>query len=221
MSIYLDSAEISEIKKAFQYPFTAGVTTNPSIIAKTLGKPAIDRAGYEAFLKKIGAEIKGDFFIQTLNNSQETIVKEAVALHKLFGDRCVIKIPVIAEGLKAIKELSDKGIRTAATAVFTGVQAHLCLLSGAEYVIPYYSRLQKTGIDPLDVVEDILDIIESQEFEGKLLVASVKNTFDMLEIVRAGAHGVTLPLALLEDLYCHPQTLEAVDAFNKALNVTE
>lgn len=220
MAIYLDSADLTEIEKFVDFPFIFGVTTNPTLISKALGKKEITRKDLEEHIKKIADLCDGEIFVQTTASKADKMVEEAKGIHKILGDRGIVKIPLTGEGLKAIDILSDEKIRTAATAVFTPVQAYLAMLSGADFVIPYYSRLQKRAQDGLDIVEDILDIIENQELEGQLLVASVKNAFDVLEIVRAGADCVTLPGDLISELMLHQQTDEAVKDFDKSLKIT-
>ncbi|MCE1248710.1 MAG: fructose-6-phosphate aldolase [Firmicutes bacterium] len=219
MGIYLDSAVISEIKEFIELPFVEGVTTNPTLIAKALGRDTITWAEFEAHIKQIGELVDGDIFVQTNHKDAKGMVEDGKKIHAVLGTKAVIKIPATSEGLKAISELADNDIRTAATAVFTGVQAYLAMLSGADFVIPYYSRVQKAANDGLDLVEDILDIIESQEMESQLLVASIKNNFDVLEIIRAGAHAITIPADIIKELLAHHQTEDAQAAFNKSLTV--
>ena len=221
MAIYLDSANLEEIKDIKAYPFVEGVTTNPALIAKALGKERITAEEFEEHIKKIKELVKGEIFVQTNFSESVKIIEEGKRISKILGNQAVIKIPVSLEGFKAMQKLSSQGIKTAATAVFTAVQGYLAVLSGAEYVIPYYSRLQRGGQDGLDIVEDLMDIFESNDFDAKLLLASVKTPFDVLEIVRAGADGVTLPKCTIDELIFHHQTKEAVEQFDKALKVDE
>ena len=220
MGIYLDSADIQEIKDIKSYPFVEGVTTNPALIAKALGKGEITHDEFEKHIKKIGKHIKGDIFVQTNFAETDKIVTEAKKIKEILGDRAVIKIPISMEGFKAMEKLEKEKIRTAATAVFTAVQGYLAILSGAEFVIPYYSRLQKGSQDGLNIVEDLMDIFEAHDLDTKLLVASVKTPFDVLEIIRAGADAVTLPKDTIDQLLFHHQTKEAVEQFDKALKIT-
>lgn len=223
MAIYLDSADLAEIEEIIQYPFVEGVTTNPSLIAKALGvtpeNPKIKRERFENHIREIAKLVKGSIFVQTNHSEEKMIVEEAKRIHEILGDRGIIKIPVSLEGMKAIKTLSTINIPTAATAVFNGVQGYIAMLSGAQFVIPYYSRLQKEAQDGLNIVEDLLDIIEANDFDCGILVASVKSGFDVLEIVRAGADAITLPADLLKELIVHHQTTLAIQNFEKALKV--
>jgi len=219
MSIYLDSADLKEIEKYIKYPFIDGVTTNPALLAKTLDKTEITRDEFEEHIKKIGEIVEGDIFVQTNCDNSGQIVEESKKIHDILGDRCVIKIPPTFEGLKAIYDLSPEGIRTAATAVFTGVQGYAAILSGVDYVVPYYSRLMKTTQDGLNVIEDILDIIEVNEFDAQLLVASLKTTFDVLEVIRVGVDAITISASLIDELYKNSQTNEAVKLFERSLKV--
>lgn len=221
MSIYLDSADLKEIEKYMDYPFIDGVTTNPALLAKTLDKSEITRDEFEEHIKKISDIVEGDIFVQTNCSKAEQIVEESRKIHEILGDKCVIKIPPTFEGLKAIYDLSLMNIRTATTAVFTGVQGYAAILSGTDYVVPYYSRLMRTTQDGLNVIEDILEIIEVNEFESQLLVASLKTTFDVLEVIRAGVDAITIPASLIDELYKNSQTNEAMKLFEKSLKVSK
>ncbi|MCD4783691.1 MAG: fructose-6-phosphate aldolase [Candidatus Eremiobacteraeota bacterium] len=221
MSIYLDSADLKEIKKYINYPFISGVTTNPALLAKALDKSNITIYEFEEHIKKIGDIVEGDIFVQTNRSKAEQIVKESRKIYEILGDKCVVKILPTFEGLKAMYDLSFKDIRTAATAVFTGVQGYTAILSGADYVVPYYSRLMRTTQDGFNIIEDILDIIEVNKFDNQLLVASLKTTSDVLEVIRAGANAITIPASLIDELYENPQTNEAVKLFKKSLRVSK
>jgi transaldolase len=204
-----------------ELPFIMGVTTNPTLISKALRKKEITWGEFENHIKKIGELVDGEIFVQVNHTDSKKMIEEGKKIHAILETKAVVKIPATAEGLKAIDELSAGEVRTAATAIFTGVQAYLAMLSGADYVIPYYSRVQKAANDGLDLVEDILDIIEAHEFDVNLLVASVKNNFDILEIVRAGAYAITLPADLIKDMITHHQTEAAETAFNQSLIIKD
>jgi len=221
MGIYLDSANLEEIKNIMKYPFIDGVTTNPAIISKALEKSEVTWDMFEEHIRKIAKLAEGDIFVQTMMTGEEDMVKQAGKIHDILGDRGVIKIPASISGLKAIKILSSDGIRTAATAVFTAMQGYIAMLSGAEFVIPYYSRIDRSGQDGQSVIEDLMDIIEACDFETKILVASVKSSYDVLEIIRAGADAVTLPQSVISEIISNHQTDEAIVNFERALKIEQ
>ncbi len=219
MSIYLDSANLREIDEAGVYPFLAGVTTNPKLIARVVGSPSIAQEHFMEYLKKIHKAITGDLFVQTNHNISKHMVNEALCLKELIGEQLVVKIPATLPGFQAIHELHNKNIRTAATAVFTGVQAYTAILCGADYVIPYYSRITSSMKDGLEVIEDILTIVENGGFECQVLVASLKSPYDVLEVLRVGVHAITLPADLLAAILSNSQTMTAVNEFMNSLSI--
>jgi transaldolase len=217
--IYVDTANLREIEESKNYPFVVGVTTNPKLIAKEMDLRKTTENEFLEYVKKLEQAVCGDLFVQTNHGSSEEIIDEAKKINKITGERGVIKIPVTLPGLQAMSELSTKGIRCAATAVYTGIQAHLAISCGAEFVIPYFSRLDWSMHDSIQLIQDIVGIIENGIYDAKLLVASVKTPFQVLQIFREGAHGVTIPLELIGDLILNTNTQNAVNEFNSALEI--
>jgi transaldolase len=219
MSIFVDTASLRAIDDLKNYPFVTGITTNPTLIAKAVGSTSISQEHLTEHLRKIKELFEGQIFIQTNYPDSKSMVEEARQLHQLLGEKLVVKVPVTLPGLQAIDVLTNEGIRTAATAVFTGVQAYIAMGCGAEYVVPYYSRIAHSMQDGLDVIEDILDIIDNSGYDCQVLVASLKNPFDVLQVLRVGAHAVTLPMDLLASLLVNSFTQDAVQEFQHALKI--
>jgi len=219
MGIYLDSADLAEINKAAVLPFICGVTTNPALISKALGAKDIKLKDFLSHIKKIKKIVNGDIFIQTNYSNSEKMIEEAEKIYEITGEQGVIKIPTTEEGLLAISALSKVGIRTAATAVFTGIQAYLAAECGAEFVIPYYSRVEVNMRDGLELVEEILEILASCSSFSSLLVASVKSRLDVQKLLCAGVDSITIPLELIEELVKSPYTDDAVKKFNDAMRI--
>jgi TalC/MipB family fructose-6-phosphate aldolase len=217
--IYVDTANLKDIEESKYYPFVTGITTNPKLIAKEMGVRRVSEEEFLEYVKKLSAAVMGDLFVQTNHGTKDEIISEAEKIIGITGEKGVIKIPVTLPGLQAMDHLTRKGARCAATAVYTGVQAQLALSCGAEFVIPYYSRLEWSMHDSLQLIQDIVAIIENSIFDAKLLVASVKSPFQVLEIFREGGHGVTIPLELVGELIMNTNTQNAVNEFNNAFEI--
>lgn len=221
MGIFIDTASIREIGDSANYPFLAGVTTNPKLIAKALSSHSVAREHFLEHIKRIKQAFEGELFVQTNYSATEKIVEEGKEIHQVVGDRLVFKIPISLPGLQAMKELSEDGIRTASTSIFTAMQGYLSMESGASYVIPYYSRIMNAMGDGLEVIEDMLDFIDNGGYDCQVLVASMKTPFDVLEVIRAGAQAVTLPPPLLASLIPNPHTISAATEFEMALKIVD
>jgi len=207
MELFLDTGDINEIRKYVEILVIEGVTTNPTIVSKT-GKKLVE------LLKEISQIIGPDKFIhsQVLSRDYQGMIDEGEFIHKLHPNMYV-KIPVTIDGLKAIKELSNRGINTTATAVFTAHQALLAAKAGAGYIAPYVNRLDNISSDGVGVVKQIVNIIEKHKLNSKVLAASFKNSQQVIEIIEHGVHSVTVPTDVLENMIKHPLTSNSVDQF--------
>lgn len=215
--IFIDSADIKEIQKAFKYPFISGVTTNPKLISKALGKEVLKREDFFSYILKIRELFQGKLFIQTNFYETEKIVKESIEIYKFLEEDCIIKIPATLEGIKAIYHLAEEGVETAATAVFNGIQAHFASCGGASYVIPYFSRVTRSLRSGIDLIFEIANVIDPST--TSILVASVKERADVLELLKIEVSALTLPLNLIESLLDSPDTEKASLEFQKALKI--
>jgi transaldolase len=198
MQFFIDTADVGEIKKALALGLCDGVTTNPSLVAKT-GRP------FDEVLKEIVALKPGPISAEVTATDAEGMLREARAYAK-YGDQVVIKIPLIVEGLRAVKVLSQEGVKTNVTLCFSAVQALLAAKAGATYVSPFVGRLDDISQDGMQLIADILEIYRNYDFDTKVLVASVRHPVHVLEAARLGAHVATIPFGVIEQLAKHPLT---------------
>jgi transaldolase len=207
MKFFIDTANIDEIKKAWELGVIDGVTTNPSLIAKE-GKDPVQ------ILKAICSIVKGPVNGEVIGTTAEVMLKEAKELAKIHKN-IVIKIPMIEEGLKAVKRLSSIGIKTNVTLIFSATQALLAAKAGATYVSPFVGRLDDISHHGMDIVEEILDIYANYLFETEVIVASVRNPLHVLDAARMGAHIATIPYSVITQLIKHPLTDIGLEKFLK------
>jgi transaldolase len=198
MKFFIDTANIDEIKKAWELGVIDGVTTNPSLIAKE-GKDPVQ------ILKTICSIVKGPVNGEVVGITTDEMLREARALAGIHKN-IVVKIPMIEEGLKAVRKLSSMGIKTNVTLIFSANQALLAAKAGATYVSPFVGRLDDISHQGMDVVADIMEIYENYLFETEVIVASVRNPLHVLEAARMGAHIATIPYAVISQLAKHPLT---------------
>ena len=206
MKIFLDTANLSEIKKAKALGLVDGVTTNPTLLAK-------EGEGAETLVRKIAEEVKGPVNVEVTGTTQEEMVKEARIMAK-WGEEIVIKIPINMEGLKVVKALSSEGIRTNVTLVFSVSQAILAAKAGATYVCPFVGRLDDIGFNGLELIHQIRGIYQNyDEIVTKIVVASVRHPIHVIEAGLMGAEIVTIPPAVLEQMAKHPLTDKGIAQF--------
>jgi transaldolase len=198
MQFFIDSADVGEIRKALAMGLCDGVTTNPSLVAKTGRK-------FSEVLKEITSLVTGPVSAEVTAVEHEGMMREARALAKV-ADNVVVKVPLIVEGLRAVRELSAEGIRTNVTLCFSPVQALMAAKAGASYVSPFVGRLDDISEDGMAVVSQILEIYRNYDFATKVLVASVRHPIHVLEAARLGAHVATIPFAVIDQLARHPLT---------------
>jgi len=205
MKFFIDSADVGEIKKALALGLCDGVTTNPSLVAKT------GRA-FKDVLQEIVALAPGPISAEVTATDAEGMLREAREYAK-YGDQVVIKIPLIVEGLRAVKVLSEEGVKTNVTLCFSAVQALLAAKAGATYVSPFVGRLDDISQDGMQLIGDILQIYRNYDFQTKVLVASVRHPVHVLEAARLGAHVATIPFGVIEQLAKHPLTDSGLKKF--------
>jgi transaldolase len=198
MQFFIDSADVSEIKKALALGLCDGVTTNPSLVAKTGRK-------FSEVLKEITSLVSGPVSAEVTAVDAEGMLAEARRLAKI-ADNVVVKVPLIVEGLKAVRELTAEGIRTNVTLCFSPVQALLAAKAGATYVSPFVGRLDDISEDGMSLIAQILEIYRNYEFSTKVLVASVRHPIHVLEAARLGADVATIPYSVIDQLAKHPLT---------------
>jgi transaldolase len=198
MQFFIDTADVGEIRKALALGMCDGVTTNPSLVAKT-GR------SFDDVLREIVSIVPGPISAEVTSVEHDGMIREAHHYAK-FGNQVVIKVPLVVEGLRAAKTLSGEGIKTNVTLCFSPVQALLAAKAGATYVSPFVGRLDDVSEDGMAMVGQILEIYRHYRFETKVLVASVRHPVHVLQAARMGAHVATIPYAVIEQLAKHPLT---------------
>jgi transaldolase len=207
MKIFLDTAMIDEIKEANDLGILDGVTTNPTHVAKA-GKP------FFAVIEQICDIVDGPVSAETTALDAPGILREARQLAKIHPN-VVVKVPVMKEGLKAVRQLSDEGIRCNVTVTFQPLQALLAAKVGAYFVSPFVDRLNRVGEEGFRVVEEIRHILDNYDFDTELLVASIRSPLTVRQAALVGADICTMPIDVLRMLYDHPMTDLGIELFLK------
>ena len=198
MKFFIDTANVDEIKEAQDLGMVDGVTTNPSLVAKE-GKD------FRGLIKEICAVVAGPVSVEVVSLEAGKMVAEAQDLAGM-ADNIVIKVPLIEEGLKAVKVLTEKGIKTNVTLCFSPVQALMAAKAGAAYISPFVGRLDDISSVGMDLVEQIGAIYENYAYETEIIVASVRNPIHVLDAALVGADIATIPLKVIRQLIKHPLT---------------
>jgi transaldolase len=198
MQLFIDTANVAEIKKAASWGILDGVTTNPTHIANS-GRT------FEDVLQEIFSIVDGPISVETVSLESAKIVAEGRAISK-FHKNAVVKVPVMAEGLKAVKQLSSEGIQTNVTLCFSPIQAYLAAKAGATYISPFIHRKELAGDDGVLLVKQIRAIFDRYGYKTKILAASIRTAKEVLECLLAGADVATMPLDIMESLYKHSMT---------------
>ena len=207
MRFFIDTANIEEIKEANELGVICGVTTNPSLIAKE-GRDFIE------VVKEISTIVDGPISAEVISLDHKGMVEEADKLSKIHKN-IVIKLPMTLEGLKATKILSQKGIKTNVTLIFSATQALLAARAGATYVSPFVGRLDDIGQDGLSLIEEIVDIFNVNAIETEIIVASVRNPIHVAQAARMGADIATVPFKVITQMTKHPLTDKGIENFLK------
>lgn len=202
MKFFIDTANLSEIAEAQALGVLDGVTTNPSLMAK---EGIIGEMNILAHYKKICDIVEGDVSAEVISTNFEGMVKEGEALAALHP-QIVVKLPIIADGIKACKYFSDKGIRTNVTLVFSAGQALLAAKAGATYVSPFLGRLDDISTDGLNLITEIRQIYDNYGFETQILSASIRGTMHVINCAKIGSDVMTGPLSSIIGLLKHPLT---------------
>ncbi len=205
MKFFIDTANIDEIKKGVEMGMVDGVTTNPSLIARE-NKP------FEKILKEICKVVDGPVSAEVVSLEAESMVKEAKVLAAL-SDKIVIKIPMIMEGMKAVKKLTSMGIKTNVTLVFSASQALLAAKAGATFVSPFVGRLDDIGQRGMELINEIMTVYRNYDFHSEVIVASIRNPLHVMDAAMIGADIATIPLKVIEQLAQHPLTNIGVEQF--------
>ena len=205
MKFFIDTANIDEIKEANSMGMVDGVTTNPSLIAK-------ENRDFEEIIKDICSIVDGPISAEVISLEADGMVEEARSLASIHKN-IVIKVPMTIDGIKATRTLSDEGIKTNVTLVFSPLQALMAAKAGATFVSPFVGRLDDISHDGLVLVEQIVDIYDNYGYETEVIVASVRNPLHVLESALMGADIATIPFNVLSKLAAHPLTDKGIKAF--------
>ena len=205
MKFFIDTADVQEIREAHALGLVDGVTTNPSLIAKSGRK-------FKEVIKEITAIVDGPISAEVISLDAEGMVKEAKELVKIHKN-IVIKLPMTPEGLKTTKQLSAKGIKTNVTLIFTPMQALLAAKAGATYVSPFVGRLDDISQDGMEIIEEIRTIFDNYGYTSEIIVASIRNPVHVLNSALIGADVATIPYSVMLQLSKHPLTDAGIKKF--------
>jgi transaldolase len=205
MKIFLDTANLESIKKYSDMGMIDGVTTNPSLLSKEKRNPS-------EVMREIVRLIKGPVSLEVIATNTDEMLDEAHRLMK-YGPNVVVKIPMIPEGMKAVKKLKQDGIPTNVTLIFSANQAILAAKAGASYISPFIGRLDDNGQNGINVVREITEIFRNYEFKTEVLVASIRHPIHVIEAGKNGANIVTLPPDILQKMLSHPLTDKGLSDF--------
>ena len=207
MKFFMDTADVESIRKAVELGMCDGVTTNPSLILKS-GKDQ------KTVIKEIAKIVKGPISVEGISDDFAGMIKEAEEFAK-WAPNIVVKIPMTKEGLKAVRYLSEKGIKTNVTLIFSASQALLAAKAGATYVSPFVGRLDDISEDGMVLISDIMQIFYAYEIKTEVIVASIRHPIHVVESAKLGAHIATMPAEILEKMFKHPLTDKGIAQFKE------
>ena len=205
MEIFIDTANIDEIKKYSKFGIIDGVTTNPALIAKE-GK------NFKDVLVEICDIVDGPISAEVVSTDTENMIREGRLINQLHKN-IVVKLPSIPEGFEALNVLSSDGIKTNFTVVYTSNQALLAAKAGATFISPFVGRLDDIGADGMNLISEIVEIYSIFDYKTQVLAASIRGVQDVVDSAKFGAHVATIPPKILRDMYYHPLTDKGLDAF--------
>ncbi|EDN9252063.1 fructose-6-phosphate aldolase [Listeria monocytogenes] len=205
MRFFIDTANVEEIKKANRMGFISGVTTNPSLVAK-------EGRDFNEVIQEITSIVDGPISGEVVSLEADEMIAEGRVIAKIHPNM-VVKIPMTVEGLAAVKVLTEEGIKTNVTLVFSATQALLAARAGATYVSPFLGRLDDIGDDGLVLIRDIADIFEIHGIPTEIISASVRHPIHVIECAKAGADIATVPFKVFEQMLKHPLTDSGIDKF--------
>lgn len=206
MKFFIDTADLNEIQEANDLGVLDGVTTNPSLCYKVGVKD------FEGHIAKICEMVEGDVSAEVISTSYSDIVAEGRRIASIAGN-VVVKVPLIKDGIKAIKTFSEEGIKTNCTLCFSATQALIAAKAGATYISPFIGRVDDISNDGMSIIEDIVQIYENYGYQTEVLAASIRHPMHVLEAARLGADVATMPLKVIEQLMKHPLTDNGLERF--------
>jgi transaldolase len=207
MKLFIDTANVLEIKEANDMGVICGVTTNPSLVAK-------EGRDFNEVIKEITTIVDGPISGEVISLEAEGMIKEGREIAKIHKNM-IVKIPMTAEGLKAVKVLSSEGIKTNVTLIFTAAQALLAARAGATYVSPFLGRLEDISTPSMELIETIANIFKVHEIRTEIIAASIRNPIHVVEAAAAGSHIATTPFSVIKQMLKHPLTDSGIERFLK------
>lgn len=205
MKLFIDTANVEEIKKAYELGVISGVTTNPSLIAR-------EGRDFVQVVKEITAIVDGPISAEAVSLDAPAMLAEARELAAIHPN-IVVKLPMTAEGLKVTKACAREGIKTNVTLIFSANQALLAALAGATYVSPFVGRLDDIGHEGMDLIHDIITVFEIYDYDAQVISASIRHPMHVIASAKAGAHIATIPYKVLMQMVKHPLTDAGVEQF--------
>ncbi|HXL02705.1 MAG TPA: fructose-6-phosphate aldolase [Candidatus Atribacteria bacterium] len=205
MKFFIDTADVGEIKEALKLGILDGVTTNPTLVSKT-GR------GFREVIMEICSLVPGPVSAEVVSLKAEGMIKEGKEL-STWAPNIVVKVPITAEGLKAIKALSQEGVKVNTTLIFNPLQALMAAKAGATYVSPFVGRLDDISSDGMHLVADILQIFCNYDITTQVIVASIRHPMHVIEAAKLGAHVATIPFSVISKLIKHPLTDIGIEQF--------
>ena len=199
MKFFIDSADIQEIRRSVAMGFCDGVTTNPSLVAKT-GRP------FDEVVRDILGVVPGPVSLEAVSLQADEIVEEAARLVALDREKVVVKIPMTPDGMLAVRRCAESGIRTNVTLVFSAAQALLAAKAGTSYVSPFIGRLDDVSTDGMKLIGDIVTIYDNYDYDTEVIVASVRHPMHVVDAALIGADIATIPFSVVLRLFDHPLT---------------
>lgn len=212
MKIFLDTANVADIKEGASWGIVDGVTTNPSLVAK-------EGRDFKEVIKEITGIVDGPVSAEVISLKAEEMIEEAREVAKMHPN-VVVKIPMTPDGLKAVSAVSKEGIKTNVTLVFSSNQALLAAKAGASYVSPFLGRLDDIGQEGMNLVREIVEIFDIYGIEAEVIAASIRHPLHVTEAALAGAHVATIPFNVLTQMAKHPLTDIGIDKFLKDWEAT-
>jgi transaldolase len=212
MKLFIDTANVAEIKEANDMGVICGVTTNPSLIAK-------EGRDFNEVIKEITSLVDGPISGEVISLEADGMIKEGREIAKIHKNM-IVKIPMTGEGLKAVKVLTSEGIKTNVTLIFTAGQALLAARAGATYVSPFLGRLDDIATNSMELIETIVDIFSIHDIKTEIIAASIRSPLHVVDAARAGAHIATVPSNVIKAMLKHPLTDSGIERFMKDWNNT-
>ncbi|WP_215492498.1 fructose-6-phosphate aldolase [Fenollaria sporofastidiosus] len=207
MKLFIDTANVDEIKEIAKWGVVDGVTTNPSLIAK-------EKRDFKEVVTEITGIVDGPISAEVVSLKHDEMVEEAKELAKIHKN-IIIKVPMTEEGLIAVKELHAMGIKTNVTLIFTSTQALLAAKAGASYVSPFLGRLDDISTDGLNLIEEIMDIFGNYDYDTEVIAASIRHSMHVVECARLGCDIATIPYKVFKQMLHHPLTDSGIEKFLK------